>query len=195
MTNDGSLPAGFLDPSTDRDNFKIEVQDSTIKGNTIPASAVEVEVLRKNKRSFKSPRKIHVELQRVGTSNIFRSRYIRAVVDDLDQASVLPPNQTILTDWDEDHPLEEIRAKWSAPYSYTDCGESPDDLACDRGERPEQSNSLYCAYPAQERWRGTEWLRSPMPSAAFASGSGERMLQISLAPYLINTHYVDLWRI
>lgn len=192
VTNDGSLPAGFLDPSTDRDNFKIEVQDSTIKGNTIPASAVEVEVLRKNKRSFKSPRKIHVELQRVGTSNIFRSRYIRAVVDDLDQASVLPPNQTILTDWDEDHPLEEILGQVvRATYSYTDCGEKAQTtwhatVGSDQSKairlvvhilrKNVGGDGVVAIADAKRRIR--KWFRR-----AYA--------QISLAPYLINTHYVD----
>lgn len=40
------LPAGFADPSTDRDNFKIEVEDEGEGGDSIPAARVTLEALR-----------------------------------------------------------------------------------------------------------------------------------------------------
>jgi hypothetical protein len=117
-----ALPPGFLDPSDDRDNFKVEVIDSTVTGNVIPADKVLLEALHKDKTPFKPPRQINVELRRVGTTNVFRSKYIRAVVDDKDQGAV-PADQTILTDWDEKRPTEEILEQYvRATYSSAKCG-------------------------------------------------------------------------
>ncbi len=191
VTNDGSLPAGFLDPSTDRDNFKIEVRDSTVKGNTIPASAVEVEVLRKNKKSFKKPRKIQVELQRVGTSNIFRSRYIRAVVDDQDQAAV-PANQTILTDWDENHPLEEILGQLvRATYSYTHCDEKAK-ATWQATVGSDQSKAIrLVVHILRKKVGGDGVVTIDNARRRIRKWFRRAYAQISLAPYLINTHYVD----
>lgn len=93
-----ALPAGFTDVSDDRDNFKVEVLDATATGNTIAAVKVEVEALKRDHSQFSPRRKINVELQRVGTTQLFRSKYLRLVVDDIDQAANTA--QTLLTDWD-----------------------------------------------------------------------------------------------
>lgn len=93
-----ALPSGFTDASDDRDNFKVEVLDATVTGNTIAAGSVEVEALKRDHSQFSPRRKINVELQRVGTTQLFRSKYLRLVVDDQDQAA--NPAQTLLTDWD-----------------------------------------------------------------------------------------------
>jgi len=95
-----ALPAGFTDVSDDRDNFKVEVLDAVATGSTIAAGKVEVEALKRDKTPFAPPRKISggVELKRVGTSNLFRSKYLRLVVDEVDQAT--NPAQTLLTDYD-----------------------------------------------------------------------------------------------
>lgn len=92
------LPTGFTDASTDRDNFKVEVLDATVTGSSIPATSVEVEALKPSGTAFSPRRKINVELQRVGTSNLFRSKYLRLVVDDQDNGANTA--QTLLTDWD-----------------------------------------------------------------------------------------------
>lgn len=150
------LPPGYLTASTDRDNFKIEVEDAGVAGDTIPAAKVVVKSLKpglthtivagdslsaiakkygladykliydheKNNlfktanpdpakipvgeklwvptphypRRFSPAREIQVELKRVAGTNLFRSRYLRLVVDDVDQAAV--PGQTVLVDWD-----------------------------------------------------------------------------------------------
>ncbi|XYH98338.1 hypothetical protein ACMHYB_00790 [Sorangium sp. So ce1128] len=101
-----ALPTGFTDASDDRDNFKIEVLDAAATGNTIPAGSVEVEALKRDHSAFSPRRKINVELQRVGTSQLFRSRYLRLVVDKVDQAA--NPAQTVLTDWDRSDENVEI---------------------------------------------------------------------------------------
>ena len=68
-----SAPGRLTDASDDRDNFKVEVLDATATGNTIPANKVEVEALKRDHSAFSPRRKINVELQRVGTSQLFRS--------------------------------------------------------------------------------------------------------------------------
>jgi hypothetical protein len=118
------LPPGFLDVSLDRDNFKIEVIDSTITGNVIPANKIDLEALNHKKESFSPPRKLQAELRRVGTTNVFRSRYIRLVVDDADLAATgILPDQKLLTDWDPAHPEVEILAQVvRATYSSANAG-------------------------------------------------------------------------
>ena len=188
VTNDTSLPRGFLDPSDDRDNFKIEVIDATITGASIPAAKVVVEVLRKNKKPFKPPRKINIELKRVGKTNVFRSRYIRAVVDDEDQKSV-PKDQTILTDWDEDHPLEEILGQVvRATYSSAKHGKVTWEATVGNAKRMYIRLAVHILRKSpgaagvvtidEARMRVRKWFR-------------RIYAQISLAPYLLNTHYVD----
>src|SRR6185503_574455 len=85
------LPAGWLQASTDRRNFKIEVVDTGAKGDTIKAeveakkpvldakgkpkmdAAGEIEF-----ESFNPPRKMDVELKKVPKApHLFRSRYLR----------------------------------------------------------------------------------------------------------------------
>ncbi|MEP7125546.1 MAG: hypothetical protein ABJE95_31730, partial [Byssovorax sp.] len=118
------LPPGFPDASIDRDNFKIEVIDSTVVGNVIAAASVELEAMTHKKASFSPKRKIQVELRRVGTTHVFRSKYIRLVVDDADHAAAgIAADQLLLTDWDRAKPTEEILAQViRATYSSAKCG-------------------------------------------------------------------------
>jgi N-acetylmuramoyl-L-alanine amidase len=51
-------------------------------------------------------RTVNVELHRVGTSDVFRSKYPRLVVDEKDLAAM--PGQTLLADWDPTDPSAEI---------------------------------------------------------------------------------------
>lgn len=150
------LPAAFGDPSPDRANFKVEVEDPGVAGDTIAAANVVVRALKgglthtvvagdnlgeiaklygvadwktfydhiKNEdlrrrrpdpnkikvgdkiwvptphspKAFAPDRTLAVELKRVAGTHLFRSRYLRLVVDDLDRAA--SPLQTVLADWD-----------------------------------------------------------------------------------------------
>lgn len=111
-----ALPTGFTDVSDDRDNFKVEVLDAAATGNTIAANKVEVEALKRDHSAFSPRRKINVELQRVGTSQLFRSKYLRLVVDDADQAANAA--QTLLTDWDSSDENVEILGQ-NVKVTYT----------------------------------------------------------------------------
>lgn len=117
-----ALPTGFTDASDDRDNFKVEVVDATVTGNSIAATMVEVEALKRNRTAFSPRRKINVELQRVGTSQVFRSKYLRLVVDDADQATNTA--QTLLTDWDASDESSEILGQ-IIKMTYTPASGSP----------------------------------------------------------------------
>jgi hypothetical protein len=104
-----ALPLGFSESSDDRDNFKIEIVDPFVVGNIISSSQVEVEMFLPGKphKPFSPRRKLNVELQRVGISgHLFRSRYLRLVVDEIDQGA--NRSQTILADWDPSNPKIEI---------------------------------------------------------------------------------------
>jgi hypothetical protein len=106
---DQDLPTGFGDNSPDRDNFKIEISDTTVAGDTIAASKVEIEMLKPGTppTSFAPPRKLNVELKRVGaTGNLYRSKYLRLVVDAVDHA--VNPAQMLLADWDSSDDAVEI---------------------------------------------------------------------------------------
>jgi hypothetical protein len=103
------LPAGFNDASTDRDNFKVEVFDMAETGATIPAGRVLIEMFKPGPppAAFSPRRTLNVELQKVpGRDHFYRSRYLRLVVDDADQAA--KPTQTVLADWDPSDPNVEI---------------------------------------------------------------------------------------
>lgn len=93
-----SLPTRFSGRSSDRDNFKVEVLDATVTGRSIPGASVEVEALKPDGTAFSPRRMINVPLRRVGRSNLFRSKYLRLVVDERDNA--VNRAQTLLTDWD-----------------------------------------------------------------------------------------------
>lgn len=117
------LPPGFLTASLDRDNFKIEVVDSNLAPTvtSIPASRITLETLRHDKTPFRPKRVMHFELQRVNNSDVFRSKYIRLVVDDQDKNSC--KHQTQYADWDPRNPYEEILAQVvRATYSSEGCG-------------------------------------------------------------------------
>lgn len=114
------LPTGFADASPDRDNFKVEVLDSSVTGSSIAATSVEVEALKPNGTAFSPRRKINVELQRVGTGNLFRSKYLRLVVDDQDNAANTA--QTLLTDWDSSDESIEILGQIVKVTYTSSCG-------------------------------------------------------------------------
>lgn len=107
------LPTGFLTASTDVRNFKIEVFDEGANGPTINA---EIEAMKplldpRNRpqrdadgnltyESFAPRRQITpLQLRRVpGLNHIYRSRYLRLVTNESDDAA--RGNQTLLTDHD-----------------------------------------------------------------------------------------------
>jgi LysM repeat protein len=92
------LPTDYVTPSVDRDNFKIDVRDTKASGSVIAASKVEIEILKSDLTSFSPKRTLNVELNRVGSTDWFRSKYLRLVVDEKDKAAA--SSQTILADWD-----------------------------------------------------------------------------------------------
>lgn len=107
------LPTGFLTASTDRRNFKIEVFDDGATGQTIncelEAMKPRLDARGRPERdadghltyeSF-APRRViaGLQLRRVpGLANIYRSRYLRLVTDNEDDAA--RANQTLLADHD-----------------------------------------------------------------------------------------------
>ncbi len=115
------LPTGFLTASTDARNFKIEVFD---EGATAQFITCEIEAMKplldaRNRpqrdgegdltyESFAPRRQITgLRLRRVpGLNHIYRSQYLRLVVDDKDDAA--RANQTLLTDHDPNNLNVEI---------------------------------------------------------------------------------------
>ncbi len=82
---------------TDPDNYRVEVEDATIQTGTI-RRRIQLESLRPAYpgRSFEPARTLDVDLERVGTGRVFRSRHLRLVVDDPDRNS--DRDQTLLVD-------------------------------------------------------------------------------------------------
>lgn len=116
LVTTSQLPAGHLQASTDRDNFKIEVVDTGERGNRIPPDRTVVEILRPALNPdgtfqtdaagntvfvpFAPPRRITggVDLRRVPGTNKFRSRYFRLVSDQEDFR--VRDGRTLLADHD-----------------------------------------------------------------------------------------------
>ena len=107
------LPTGFLTTSTDPRNFKIEVFDEGANGQTIncviEAQKPILDARNRPRRdgegkltyeSFAPLRQIaNLQLRKVpGLNHIYRSRYLRLVTDEADDAA--RANQTLLTDHD-----------------------------------------------------------------------------------------------
>lgn len=107
------LPTGFLTASTDPRNFKIEVFDEGANGQTIncviEAQKPILDARNRPRRdgegkltyeSFAPLRQIaNLQLRKVpGLNHIYRSRYLRLVTDEADDAA--RANQTLLTDHD-----------------------------------------------------------------------------------------------
>ncbi|MCP4626509.1 MAG: hypothetical protein GY850_23820 [bacterium] len=110
---DLDLPTGFADASTDPKNFKIDVFDDLAGGDTVTA---RLSVRKPDRTAFSPAREYDIECKRLGGTDWFRSRYLRLVVDAVDDATVA--GQTILTDWDSSDPTVEILGqKLKASYS------------------------------------------------------------------------------
>lgn len=110
---DLDLSTGFTDASTDPKNFKVDVFDNQAGGDTVTAS---LSVQKPDRTPFSPARDHNIECKRLGSTDWFRSRYLRLVVDDVDDAAVA--GQTILTDWDPSDPTVEILGqKLKASYS------------------------------------------------------------------------------
>jgi len=127
------LPTGFLTASTDPRNFKVEIFDEGAGGQTIncelEAMKAKLDARGRPERDADgkltyeafSPRRViaTLQLRRVpGLVHIYRSRYLRLVTDDADDAA--RANQTLLTDHDpNDLRVEILDQQIVARYTAT----------------------------------------------------------------------------
>ncbi|HRX82788.1 MAG TPA: hypothetical protein P5307_27165, partial [Pirellulaceae bacterium] len=70
----------------DLDNFALEVLDKSVPRDQSEIT-VQLESLRPDQSSFDPPRRMDVSLSRVGRSKVFRSKYLRLVVDEADDGA------------------------------------------------------------------------------------------------------------
>jgi len=117
------LPTNFTTASDDPRNYHVDVFDDKAGGNSLNAN---IQVLKPNNSAFSPDRRMQVQCQRVGSTDWFRSRYLRLVVDDIDEAAVA--GQTVLVDWDPSSVATEILGQ-KVKATYSAAGQSAEALA------------------------------------------------------------------
>ncbi len=184
---DHELPTGFDDDSPDRDNFKIEIYDTSVEGDTIAPDKVEIEILAPGPpaTAFSPRRKLNVELKRVGDSgHLYRSKYLRLVVDEIDHA--VNPDQMLLADWDPSDDTIEILGQVMRVTYTTNCDEHTAEATVGSADRTHIRVAVHIlnnwdggvVTTAQARERILKWFR-------------RMYAQISMAPKLLENRYVD----
>jgi hypothetical protein len=181
------LPPGFLAVSTDRDSFKVEIVDSTVSGNKIPDTSVEIEALTNKKKRFKPRRKLNVELEKVPGTDLFRSRYLRLVVDDVDRA--INPSQTLLTDWHLKRPKCEILGQViRVTYKSKTCGKITYEATVGNANR--MSIRAY-VHVLRKTPGGTGVVTLENAKMRVRRCFRRIYAQVSMAPKLLGVRYVD----